>query len=68
MLGLSTLSLADPPPPDWGGHGWGHYHGGPDRHQLPPPPPQHRWAYIDGRYVLVAVATGIIAQILFGGH
>lgn len=33
-------------------------------YQLPPPPPQHRWTYIDGRYVLVAVATGIIAQIL----
>ncbi|MBJ9985517.1 RcnB family protein [Acinetobacter sp. S40] len=37
-------------------------------YQLPSPPPQHRWAYIDGRYVLVAVATGIIAQILLGGH
>lgn len=42
-------------------HNWYDY-------QLPPPPPQHRWAYVDGRYVLVAVATGIIAQILLSHH
>lgn len=32
---------------------------------LAPPPPGHRWVrYPDGRYILVAVATGIIADIL----
>jgi Ni/Co efflux regulator RcnB len=32
---------------------------------LAPPPPGHRWIRDpDGRYILVAVATGIIADIL----
>jgi Ni/Co efflux regulator RcnB len=32
---------------------------------LAPPPPGHRWIrHPDGRYILVAVATGIIADIL----
>ena len=32
-----------------------------------PPPPGHRWIrYPDGRYMLVAIATGIIADILLG--
>ena len=38
-----------------------------DYHQyhLAPPPPGHRWVrHPDGRYLLVAVATGIIADIL----
>jgi Ni/Co efflux regulator RcnB len=34
-------------------------------YRLPPPPPHHRWVRSpDGRYVLIAVATGIIADIL----
>ncbi|GAB3380383.1 RcnB family protein [Lysobacter fragariae] len=34
-------------------------------YHLAPPPPGHRWIrYPDGRYILVAVATGIIADIL----
>ena len=34
---------------------------------LAPPPPGHRWIrYPDGRYMLVAIATGIIADILLG--
>jgi Ni/Co efflux regulator RcnB len=32
---------------------------------LAPPPPGHRWIrHPDGRFILVAVATGIIADIL----
>mgnify|MGYP003600083679 CR=1 FL=1 len=37
-------------------------------HDLPPPPYGHRWMNVNGDYVLVAVATGIIANILPGGH
>ena len=34
-------------------------------HRLAPPPHGHRWVrHPDGRYILVAVATGIIADIL----
>ena len=34
-------------------------------HRLSAPPPGHRWVrHPDGRYILVAVATGIIADIL----
>lgn len=33
-------------------------------YRLAPPPRGHRWVVVDGRYVLVAVATGIIADIL----
>jgi Ni/Co efflux regulator RcnB len=31
---------------------------------LAPPPPGHRWILVDGRYMLVAIATGVIADIL----
>lgn len=37
---------------DWRGYG------------LPSPPPGHQWRYIDGNYVLIAVATGVITSIL----
>lgn len=37
---------------DW--HGYG----------LPSPPPGHQWRSIDGNYVLIAVATGVITSIL----
>ena len=34
-------------------------------HRLAPPPRGHRWVrHPDGRYILVAVATGIIGDIL----
>lgn len=34
-------------------------------YDLAPPPPGHRWVRSDdGRYILIAVATGIIADIL----
>ncbi|RPE79958.1 RcnB family protein [Vulcaniibacterium tengchongense] len=34
-------------------------------HHLAPPPPGHRWIRTDdGKYLLIAVATGIIADIL----
>ena len=34
---------------------------------LPPPPEGHHWPYIDGNYVLIAAATGIITSILVSG-
>ncbi|MGZ7460035.1 RcnB family protein [Pseudomonas sp. Ma2-10] len=34
--------------------------------QLPAPPKNHRWLRINGDYVLVAVATGVIINILTG--
>ncbi|ENU79961.1 hypothetical protein F975_01713 [Acinetobacter sp. ANC 3789] len=37
-------------------------------HDLPAPPRGHRWVRINGDYVLIAIATGVIAQILLGGH
>ncbi|MEN8283660.1 RcnB family protein [Acinetobacter gerneri] len=40
---------------------WQNYH-------LNEPPRGYRWANVDGNYILVALATGIISQILFGGN
>ena len=37
-------------------------------HRLPEPPRGHRWVRVNGDYVLVAIATGVIAQILLGGR
>ncbi|MFS0826661.1 RcnB family protein [Pseudomonas phoenicis] len=34
--------------------------------QLSAPPPDHRWLHINGDYVLVAIATGVITSILTG--
>ena len=34
---------------------------------LPAPPRGHHWSYIDGNYVLIAAATGIITSILING-
>jgi len=34
--------------------------------KLKAPPPGHHWIKVDGDYVLVAIATGIIASILLG--
>lgn len=41
---------------DWRGHG------------LRKPPRGHEWRRVDGRYLLVAVTTGIIADIVLHGH
>ncbi len=35
-------------------------------HHLPPPPRDHHWVQVGADYVLVAVATGIIANIVLG--
>jgi Ni/Co efflux regulator RcnB len=41
------------------------YHVDYRHHHLSAPPPGHRWVrHPDGRFILVAVATGIIADIL----
>ncbi len=32
------------------------------------PPPGYEWREIDGRYVLAAVATGLIADIILNAH
>lgn len=35
------------------------------RHRgLPAPPDGHRWAYVDGNYLLVAATTGIVTSII----
>ncbi len=34
---------------------------------LRPPPPGHRWVYADGNFVLMALATGLIAQVVANG-
>jgi Ni/Co efflux regulator RcnB len=34
------------------------------RHNLPPPPHHHQWVQVGADYVLVAIATGIIANII----
>jgi len=34
--------------------------------KLKVPPPGHRWIKVDGDYVLVAIATGVIVSILLG--
>lgn len=41
---------------DWRGHG------------LQPPPRGHRWVQVGGEYVLVAIATGVIASIILNGQ
>jgi Ni/Co efflux regulator RcnB len=51
------------PQGDWGRgmviSDWGRYH-------LRRPPYGYEWRYIDGNYVLAAVATGIISSIIIG--
>lgn len=37
-----------------------------DHPRLYAPPPGMRWAYIDGRYILATIATGIIYNIIYG--
>jgi Ni/Co efflux regulator RcnB len=35
-------------------------------HHLSPPPRGHHWVQTGSDYVLIAIATGIIAQVLLG--
>lgn len=35
---------------------------------LPSAPYGHRWIYADGNFVLMSVATGLIAQVIMGGY
>jgi Ni/Co efflux regulator RcnB len=35
-------------------------------HHLRQPPGGYQWVQVDGQYVLVALATGLIADALFG--
>ena len=40
---------------------WGYY-------GLRPPPPGYRWIYADGNFVLMAIATGLIADLVLHGY
>ena len=40
---------------------WGYY-------GLRPPPPGYRWVYADGNFVLMALATGLIADVIVNGY
>lgn len=35
---------------------------------LRPPPPGYRWVYADGNFVLMALASGLIAQLIINGY
>lgn len=35
---------------------------------LPSPPRGHRWIYADGNFVLMAIATGLIANVILNGY
>ncbi|KEA50447.1 membrane protein [Mangrovibacter sp. MFB070] len=61
----------------WNGHDFRRGHPAPDRFRgddyrvndwrdrgLPNPPSGQHWAYIDGNYVLIAAATGVITSII----
>lgn len=61
----------------WNGHDFRRGHPAPERFRgddyrvydwhargLQAPPPGEHWAYIDGNYVLIAAATGIITSII----
>ena len=36
------------------------------KHKLPKPPKNQRWVKVDGDYVLISMATGVIAKIILG--
>jgi len=38
------------------------------RHGLREPPRGHQWRRVDDQYVLIAVATGVIASVLLADH
>jgi Ni/Co efflux regulator RcnB len=35
---------------------------------LRPPPPGYRWVYADGNFVMMALATGLIADVIINGY
>jgi Ni/Co efflux regulator RcnB len=37
-------------------------------HRLRPPPPGYEWREFDGRFVLAAIATGVIADIVINAR
>lgn len=39
-----------------------------NKHGLRRPPKGHEWRRVDGNYVLVAVATGVIASVIANSH
>ncbi len=62
-----------PPPRGPAGHPWhegGYYHGNRDvvnnwqHYRLRPPPPGYQWVQDGGQFVLIAVASGIIADVM----
>lgn len=40
---------------------WGYY-------GLRPPPPGYRWVYADGNFVMMALATGLIADVILNAY
>lgn len=62
---------AHPPMPPPGGWRPGHHFGGPYRfmpnygfYHLPPPPPGYGWVYAGNQFLMIAMATGIIASVV----
>jgi Ni/Co efflux regulator RcnB len=51
-------------PPDYRGVYVSDYH----RYHLKAPPPGHQWRRVDDRYVLIAVATGVIASVILANN
>lgn len=60
-----------PPPPGW--HQWhqgDHYHGNRyvvhnySYYRLRPPPPGYQWVQNGGQFVMIAVATGLVTEII----
>lgn len=49
-------------PQTWYQESWRIVH---DPYGLPPPPPRHRWVQVDDDAVLVAVASGLIADFVY---
>lgn len=46
----------------------GYYVQDPYYYGLRAPPPGHRWVYADGNFVLMALATGLIASVVANGY
>lgn len=46
----------------------GYYVQNPYYYGLSTPPRGHRWVYADGNFVLMAVATGLIANVILNGY
>jgi len=71
-----------PPPPyrPGPGPGWHRWHRGDrfygnrhvvrnwQRYRLRPPPPGYQWVQSGGQFVLIAVASGVIAEIIMNSH